>query len=111
MTTDSFVSRRCSPPPPAERPRRHLELARPRRALTSRLGLDDDALRDDKQRAVVILRDVLGRSARAVAEALAESVRAVTGGLQRARGSLGGVRPDHFAPGRQERALGPRVRA
>jgi RNA polymerase sigma-70 factor, ECF subfamily len=58
-----------------------------------------------KQRAVLILRDVLGWSAKEVAEALEDSVGAVTSALQRARKSLDGVRRHHTTPGASERAL------
>jgi len=58
-----------------------------------------------KQRAVLILRDVLGWSAKEAAEALGDSVPAVTSALQRARGSLEGTRPQVSAPGERERAL------
>src|SRR5207253_10866096 len=62
-------------------------------------------LRPPKRRAVLILRDGLGWSAKAAAEAPADSVPAVTSALQRARGSLEGTRPQVSAPGQRERAL------
>jgi RNA polymerase sigma-70 factor (ECF subfamily) len=58
-----------------------------------------------KQRAVLILRDVLGWSAKEAAEALDDSVAAVTSALQRARVSLAGTRRHAPAPDAQERAL------
>jgi RNA polymerase sigma-70 factor (ECF subfamily) len=58
-----------------------------------------------KQRAVLILRDVLGWSAKEVAEALGDSVGAVTSALQRARIGVERPRPRAFAEVEQERTL------
>jgi RNA polymerase sigma-70 factor, ECF subfamily len=64
-----------------------------------------------KQRTVLILRDVLGWSAKEVADALQDSVGAVTSALQRARASLERTYRYPSAPGRGDRALVKRFMA
>jgi RNA polymerase sigma-70 factor (ECF subfamily) len=64
-----------------------------------------------KQRAVLILRDVLGWSSTEVAEVLEDSVGAVTSALQRARKSLKGSDLPSSAPGEAERGLVKRFMA
>ena len=58
-----------------------------------------------KQRAVLILRDVLGWSAKEVAKALEDSVGAVTSALQRARKNLEAPHSHSSVPDERERAL------
>jgi RNA polymerase sigma-70 factor (ECF subfamily) len=64
-----------------------------------------------KQRAALILRDVLGWSAKEVAEALGDSVAAVTSALQRARRGIERARQPLSPPAHDQRALVKRFMA
>src|SRR5262249_17160514 len=61
--------------------------------------------------AVLILRDVVGWSAKEAAEALGDSVGAVTSALQRARTGVERVRPHASAPAEHEQVLVKRFMA
>jgi RNA polymerase sigma-70 factor, ECF subfamily len=64
-----------------------------------------------KQRAVLILLDVLGWTAKEAAEALGDSVGAVTSALQRARAGVERPRPQPLTPADHERVLVKRFMA
>jgi RNA polymerase sigma-70 factor (TIGR02960 family) len=64
-----------------------------------------------KQRAVLLLRDVLDWSARETADTLEDSVAAVNSALQRARAGLDGTQRHAPSPGGRDRALVKRFMA